>query len=115
MDLDIVGKTWGGTLPENLHPLSAGGPPKAGRVAGSTFSMPWPALTLPEIAAARATREDWELAVGYVPVMGDFHNLVCLDYRKSASPEVVVIDDDRNEIARFNSIDELIGALTDAD
>ncbi len=42
--------------------------------------------------------------------MGDFHDLICLDYRSGVEPSVTMIDDARKERAIFESIDGFLDA-----
>ena len=78
---------------------------------GEILRLPFPPLTFQQIAEAKAVADDWEIPEGLVPIIGDFHDLVCLDYRRSEGPSVVLIDDDRNEMPLFGSLDEFCEAL----
>jgi len=75
---------------------------------GGELSLPWPPLTPAEIISAVDVAPDWGLASGTVPVMGDFHDLVCLRYEGVRFMGVVVMDDDRSTLASFSSIYEFL-------
>lgn len=70
--------------------------------------VPWPPFTPDEIARARNVADDWEIPKNHVPLMGDFHDLVCLSFDNFDTPHVVIINDERVELARFASIKEFI-------
>ncbi len=80
-------------------------------IGGVPVNLPWPPLSASEIASAKDTAKDWQLNENHVPIMGDFHDLVCLDYSQLSEPETIIIDDDRKEIARFSSLKQFLNSL----
>lgn len=77
---------------------------------GQEFQCPMSLMLCSEIVSAKGTADDWQIAPGLVPFMGDFHDLICLDYRSGVEPSVTMIDDARNERAIFESIDGFLDA-----
>lgn len=77
---------------------------------GHEYRCPGFLLNCSEIVSAKTTAEDWEIRQGLVPFMGDFHDLLCLDYRSNAEPSITLLDDARNEKKIFESIDGLLDA-----
>ena len=83
---------------------------------GKKIDVPWPPLSLKEIASAHGVADDWDIPKGFVPVMGDFHDLVCLSFNEPMCSEVVIINDERTELARYASIEEFMSNIqTDED
>ena len=62
---------------------------------GDVFIAHGEVLTPRKIAAARKSAEYWDLPSGLLPFLGDFHDLICLDYRSGPEPKVVAINDAR--------------------
>lgn len=75
---------------------------------GQHFRPPWPPLSSHEIIAARALAEDWQIPPCLVPFMGDFHDLICLDYRERSTPAVVYVDDERSTRMLFTSFESFL-------
>jgi hypothetical protein len=99
---------WGLVFPPEMEELAKIGPDMCIVVNGSELPLPWPPLTPLELISAVDVALDWELAPGIVPVMGDFHDLVCLRYEGARCMGVVVIDDDRAILASFASVSEFL-------
>jgi hypothetical protein len=108
LTFDEAGQVWGISLPADIAMLSAL-PADACILSGNhERSIPWPPLSPDEIASAFSVASDWDLQQGMVPVMGDFHDLVCLRYNNGDLIEVVIIDDDRTVHASFPSLFALV-------
>ena len=67
-----------------------------------------------EIASAFAILRDWEIPNNFIPVGGDFHDLLCLDVSKP-DPDLVLIDDARRELARFPNPSDFFAIIRSAD
>jgi hypothetical protein len=80
MTLDEAGRVWGVQLPRDITALSTLPSDACIVTGGCELPFPWPPLSPDQIASAAAVAGDWELGLGMVPVMGDFHDLVCLCY-----------------------------------
>ncbi|RYD64818.1 MAG: hypothetical protein EOP83_08845 [Verrucomicrobiaceae bacterium] len=106
-----VERVWGVSLPSGLASLVIDARDACWLASGEMVRLPFPAFTLQQMVDAKLVAGDWEIADGLVPIMGDFHDLVCLDYRRAAEPVVILLDDDRNETALFDSFDEFFSAL----
>jgi hypothetical protein len=85
------------------------------RRKNKTIPLPWPPLSDEEICSAKAVAKDWDLKDCYLPIMGDFHNLVCVDFTNRTKIEIVVLDDERNEQIRFNTIKDFLYSLETAE
>lgn len=70
------------------------------------LAMPTPFFTPQEVANAHALLADWEIASKLVPLAGDFHDLLCLDAATSGG-HIVLLNDARQELARFDGYDDL--------
>ena len=104
---------WKVKLPDEIETIRSIEPNQSVVTERGPVDLPWPPLSHEEIIQAKETARDWQLKREYVPIMGDMHDLVCLDYSLTGEPEVVVVDDDRNELARFSSLRHFLDALTD--
>ncbi|MFD1157673.1 SMI1/KNR4 family protein [Roseovarius aestuarii] len=104
---------WNVKLPEEIEAIGSIEPSQGVVTEAGPIHLPWPPLSFDEIARTKETAQDWQLNRNYVPIMGDMHDLVCLDYSLSKEPEVVVVSDDRNELARFTSLRHFLDSLTD--
>ena len=111
MTYDFASTAWGVSLPAELAELESVSPQSCLEVGGELIRVPWPPLSPKEIADAASIAMDWEIPAGCVPVMGDFHDLVCLLFI-SAAPEVVLLNDSRETLARFPSISAFLAAIT---
>ena len=82
-------------------------------LGGSRFALPTPFLTPQEVANAHALLADWDIASKLIPLAGDFHDLLCLD---AATPgaDIVLLNDARQELARFDDYDDLRRCLRTA-
>ena len=107
-----VEDAWGVTLPPQLDSLRTLAFDSFCSTEGKLVPLPAPVLSLDEVLQAKSVAEDWKIPTGLVPIIGDFHDLVCLDYRQSHVPAVVVINDDRAESRIFDSFDEFVKALS---
>lgn len=97
-------KTWGRKLP------APGQEPCLGDIR---FTLPAPFLTPQEVANAHALLADWDIASKLIPLAGDFHDMPCLD---AATPgaHMVLLNDARQELARFDGYDDLRRCLRTA-
>ena len=62
-----------------------------------------------EIQKGMDLRQDWEVDVTLTPFYGDWHELFCL---KETTGEIIVLDDNREEICRWASIDDFKRCLS---
>lgn len=106
--LEDAALAWGVVFPPGMEEIAKIGPGRCIVVNGCDMSLPWPPLNPTELILAVDVAPDWELAPGTVPVMGDFHDLVCLHYEGVRFLGVVVINDDRATLASFSSIPEFL-------
>lgn len=104
-------REWAVELPPSMDSFVQDARDSCRLVGGQIVSLPFPPLTFEAIANAKDVAEDWDIPEGLVPIMGDFHDLVCLDYRRSSQPAVILIDDSRSEKALFDSFDGFMSAL----
>jgi hypothetical protein len=74
--------------------------------------VPSSPLSTESIVAALKVAEEWDLPAGIVPFLGDFHDVICLDYRRSTEPSVTVLDDARQARCKFPSFDAFLAART---
>jgi hypothetical protein len=112
--LEDAASEWGVVFPPGMEELAKIGPDMCIVVNGCEMSLPWPPLTPTEIISAVDVAPDWQLASGIVPVMGDFHDLVCLRFEGVGFMGVVVINDDRSTLASFSSISEFLHCVRPA-
>lgn len=77
------------------------------------FALPVPFLTPQEVANAHALLADWEIVGKLIPLAGDFHDLLCLD-AATAGADIVLLNDARQELARFDGYDDLRRCLRTA-
>lgn len=108
MNFDEAGQVWGISLPADIAMLRAMPADACISIGDHERSIPWPPLSPDEIASAFSIASDWDLQPNMVPVMGDFHDLVCLRYDNGGLIEVVIIDDDRTVHASFPSLAALV-------
>jgi len=78
------------------------------------IELPSPVLELEEIRQQESLREDWEIPEGFVPFMGDMHDLVCLDYTESDDPGVVLINDERVRTKLADTFDDFLDGVYSA-
>jgi hypothetical protein len=104
-------KTWGYEFPAELEKLDQVEPNQGVLINNALVVLPWPPLSETEIISAHDVASDWNLKPNFVPVMGDFHNLVCLDYSNPSCPEVVIINDRRKELVRYKSLSNFLLSL----
>ena len=112
MDCKFAERKWGVTLPTEIDAIIRIEPGLGVQVDGATIPLPWPPLKPSEIANSFDTASDWELPGKHIPVMGDFHNLVCLDYSLVGEPAVVILNDNRRPIARYANSKLFLQALS---
>jgi hypothetical protein len=72
------------------------------------YKVPWPVLTPKQIGAFNL-REDWQLPDAFVPWIGDFHDLIGLDY-SAASPSIIALNDARESQHLFDDFDAFLTA-----
>ena len=110
-----IESTWHVTLPSGFDDLQAEVEWNALRLPdGSVYRVPWPILTSKQIVGAFQLREDWQLPDAFVPLIGDFHDLVGLDYSEG-SPTVIALDDARRTRRLFDDFDGFLAARFLAD
>ncbi|NKI68709.1 hypothetical protein GN109_04685 [Collimonas pratensis] len=102
---------WRLPIPDEAEKFLSIEPNKCVATSGQVLALPWPPLTPSEIANSASVATDWGLHQGLVPVMGDFHNLVCLSFVTEGAPSVVIINDERIELACFSSISEFLNGI----
>lgn len=104
-------KKWGIIFPPEIKEVGSIGADRGVLIGDKPTTLPWPPMSPSEVCSAKDVANDWGLAASFVPIMGDFHNLVCLDYTNLQNPELVIINDDRKELIRYESINEFLHAL----
>jgi hypothetical protein len=114
MTFDEAGRVWGVQLPHDIKVLSTLPPDVCIVTGGRELPLPWPPLSPDQIASAAAIAGDWEFGLGIVPVMGNFHDLICLRFVQGVLNEVVIIDDARTIQASFPTLTELVRATKTA-
>ena len=68
-----------------------------------------PFWSLQEIQKGMDLRHEWEVDLSLIPFYGDWHELFCL---KATTGEVVAMDNNREEICRWASIDDFKRCLS---
>lgn len=106
-----IEKAWGLSLPKRFPELYQ----EQGRSAirlpnGEVFRLPFPVMNYDEIVQAKQVAADWEIPERVVPIIGDFHDLVCLDYRSGKQPCVIAMDDERMTQHLFDTFDAFLDA-----
>ena len=107
--------SWRLPIPDETEKFLGVEPNKCVATSEKVLALPWPPLAPSEIANSARVATDWGLNQGLVPVMGDFHNLVCLSFVAGCAPSVVIINDERIELACFSSISEFMAAIKQCD
>ena len=100
-DLAAIETAWQIRLPPNFNVLNSIEWDAVRLPTGDVFVVHGELLTARNIVAARETADDWNIPLGLLPIIGDFHDLICLDYRNGPEPKVVVINDARQEQSLF--------------
>ena len=109
-ELREIESTWRVALPRRFAELQADLDWDALRLpGGSVHKVPWPVLTLQQIVDAYALREYWHLPIGFLPLIGDFHVIIGLDYSVH-SPTVIALNDARKSQHLFNDFDTFLAA-----
>ena len=111
MDYREAEKKWGVAFPAGIERIGRKEANRGVMIDNQATSLPWPPLSASEILLARDAATDWKLEPAQVPVMGDFHDLVCLDYTKSDNPEVIIINDEREILVRYTSLEQFLRSL----
>ena len=113
-ELQSIESTWGVRLPDSFTDLliRLQSATHSRLVSGDLFRLPFAPFIACEIVGARRLAHEWDIPDNLVPFMGDFHDLVCLDYRQRSTPEVVALDDDRSEIRLSESVELFLSSLT---
>jgi hypothetical protein len=104
MEYSEAEKKWGYEFPDELERIARLEPNQGVLINNQPVSLPWPPLSDLEISSAYDIAADWNLRSSFIPIMGDFHDLVCLDYAESSHPEVVIINDNRQVLIRYKSL-----------
>ncbi len=110
MDFQLAETLWVRKFPAEMDEVARIEPNTGVRTDGELHEVPWPPLTSEKIIAAKEIAAEWDLHPELVPIMGDFHNLVCLDYR-TTEPQVAIVNDDRTEIVRFENARKFLDAI----
>lgn len=63
-----------------------------------------------EIQNSLGMRQDWEVADNLIPFYGDWHDLFCLN---EDTGEVIALDDNREVVCRWASIDDFMSCLSE--
>ena len=109
-DVHDIESTWRIALPVRFTELQTEQDWDALRLPdGSIYKVPWPVLSPKQIVDAFDLREDWQLPDKFVPLIGDFHNLVGLDY-SVRSPSVNALNDARESRQLFDDFDTFLSA-----
>lgn len=112
-ELERVEERWRVKLPDRFNELFER-VPDATHVklrTGELFELPYSLLDPDEIVDAADVALDWEIPEKIVPIIGDFHDLVCLDYRSTISPQVVALNDERELKFLHETLDEFLEGL----
>jgi hypothetical protein len=104
-------KKWGYEFPAELEKIRQLEPNQGVLINNALVVAPWPPLSETEITSAHDVALDWNIKQSYVPIMGDFHDLVCLDYSNNSCPEVVIINDLREELICYKSLNNFLLSL----
>jgi len=110
MDYFTAFKLWNAEPPNFLNEILAIPADKELLVNGERLSIPWPFFTSEQLADAFSILGGWEIPENLVPIAGDFHDLLCVDVENGKN-EIVILDDSREEIARFVNYQGLVHAL----
>lgn len=103
--------TWGLSLPGRFPDLYQVQDRSAIRLPnGEVFRLPFPVMNYDEIVQAKNVAADWEIPGRVVPIIGDFHDLVCLDYLSGKQPCVIAMDDERTTRFLFDRFDAFLDA-----
>ncbi|MFN0021553.1 MAG: SMI1/KNR4 family protein [Pirellulaceae bacterium] len=100
-DLAAIETAWQIRLPPYFNLLNSNEWDAVTLPSGDVFVIRGELLTARNIVAARETAEDWDLPIGLLPIIGDFHDLICLDYRSGPEPKVVAMNDARQVQSLF--------------
>lgn len=114
MDYFAAFKLWEATPPPFLDDLLALPAGLELLLANGQVRVPWPMFRADEIASAFAILGDWDIPNNFIPVGGDFHHILCLDVSRPV-PDLVLIDDARRELARFQDPSDFFAAIRFAD
>ena len=63
-----------------------------------------------EIQDGLSLRQDWEVDGSLIPFYGDWHELLCLN---GITGEIILLNDDREEICKWASIEDFIRCLSE--
>ncbi len=63
-----------------------------------------------EIQGGLSLRQDWEVDDNLIPFYGDWHDLFCLD---EDTGKVIALDDNREVVCQWASIDEFMSCLSE--
>lgn len=113
-ELECIEATWAVKLPNRFSELFDRMPnaTHAKLGTGELFHLPFSLLEPSEIVSASDVAADWDLPNKVVPIIGDFHDLVCLDYRSGTDPRVISLNYVREERFLFETLDGFLDALT---
>lgn len=110
-----IESTWGIRLPSGFHELHSEADWNALRLLdGQVLKVPGHALSAKEIVDAFEVREDWQLPGTFLPLVGDFHDLIGLDF-SSDPPRVVALNEERSSQFLFADFDAFLAARFLAD
>lgn len=103
-----IEKTWSVRMPERFAELYSESEWDSLQLAnGSVFAVPWPILTAEQIIEAYDLREDWDIPNSIVPIIGDFHDLIGINY-STERPSVVFLNDARDSLCLFDDFDSFL-------
>ncbi|MEM7625778.1 MAG: SMI1/KNR4 family protein [Planctomycetota bacterium] len=110
-DLLAIETRWEVKLPSNFASIYAQEWDAIHRPDASIFSFALPALEPDKIINAKETVEEWDIPRHLLPFAGDFHDLLCLDYRSSKNPSVVYLNDSREIISLCNNFQTFLDSI----
>ena len=109
-ELASIETAWGVKLPPRFTELGARDFDALHLPDHTTLNVPWPTLTANELVHACNMAHDWDIPTGLLPIIGDFHNLICLDYRDGGEPRIVMLNDARSVTPLFSSFASFVNA-----
>lgn len=108
--LSRIESLWSVSLPQGFDAFCSRNDFDSYRASdGSIISIHGCCIELDEIVSMHQVLADWDIPTCCIPFIGDMHEVVCLDYRESSNPTVVLLDDSRqvkHAVASFEDFTE---------